>query len=41
MVAIFRCDDSSVDLLCVQPHYYHVRQVEPCHRFGEVARRSS
>ncbi len=21
--------------------YYHVRQVEPCHRLGEVARRSS
>ncbi len=25
----------------VQPQYYRVWQVEPCHRFGEVVRRSS
>ncbi len=28
----FRCEDNNVDFTDVQPHYYHVRQVEPCHR---------
>ncbi len=25
----------------VQPHYYFMRQVEPCHQLGEIARRPS
>ncbi len=24
----FRCEDSNVDLMCVQPYYYRVRQVD-------------
>ncbi len=32
---------SWVDFTLMQPHYYRVRQVEPCRRVGEVARRSS
>ncbi len=36
-----RCDDNNVVFTNVQPHYYHVQQVEPCYRLGEVARRSS
>ncbi len=27
----FRCEDISVYLMHVQPHYYRVRPVEPCH----------
>ncbi len=30
----FRCEDNNGDLVHVQPQYYRVRQVEPCHRFG-------
>ncbi len=26
----FQCEDSNVDLTHIQPHYYRVRQVEPC-----------
>ncbi len=37
----YRRDDNNVDLIRVQPHYYRVRQVEPCRRLGEVARRLS
>ncbi len=37
----FRCEDNSVKLMHVKPNFYHVRQVEPCHRLGEVAGRSS
>ncbi len=29
-----------VNLVCVQPHYYRVWQVEPCQRFGEASKRS-
>ncbi len=32
----FRCEDKTV-----QPYDYRVRQGEPCHQYGEVARRSS
>ncbi len=32
---------SGAGIMRVQPHYYRERQVEPCHRIGEVARRSS
>ncbi len=38
MTNIFRCEDNTVDLM---PHYYCVRQVDPCYRLGEVARRPS
>ncbi len=27
--------------MCVPPHYHRVRQMEPCHRLGEVSRHSS
>ncbi len=37
----FRCEDNNVDLMCVQSNYNRVRQVEPDHQFGEVARRFS
>ncbi len=37
----FRYEDNNVDLIRVQLYYYRVRQVDPCHRFGKVARRSS
>ncbi len=37
----FRCKDSNVAFTHVQSHFYRVRQVVPCHRFGEAARRSS
>ncbi len=30
----FRCEDNNVDLTHVQPHYYRVWQVEPCHQLG-------
>ncbi len=30
----FRCEDNNVDLMSVQPHYYRVRQVEPCNHLG-------
>ncbi len=33
------CVDNNVSLRHVLSHYYRVRQVEPCHRLGEVARR--
>ncbi len=35
----FRCDGNTNGLML--PHYYRVRQRDSCHRFGEVARRSS
>ncbi len=37
----FRYEDNNVAFMPVQPHHYRVRQVEPCHQLGEVARRSS
>ncbi len=30
----FRREDNNVSLAHVQPHYYRVRQVEPCHQLG-------
>ncbi len=30
----FRCEDNNVDITHMQPHYYGVRQVEPCHQLG-------
>ncbi len=30
----FRCDDISVAFTNMQPHFYRVRQVEPCHQLG-------
>ncbi len=30
----FRCEDNNVAFMNVQPHYYRVRQVEPCHHLG-------
>ncbi len=30
----FRCEDSNVAFTNVQPHNYHVRQVEPCQHLG-------
>ncbi len=30
----FRCEDNTVAFTNVQPHYYHVRQVEPCPHLG-------
>ncbi len=36
-----RCDDNNVTLMYMQPHFYHVRQVEPCHRLCKVAGCSS
>ncbi len=30
----FWCEESNVDLTHMQPHYYRVRQVEPCHKLG-------
>ncbi len=30
----FRCEDNIVDFTHVQPHYYRVWQVEPCHKLG-------
>ncbi len=30
----FRCEDNNVAFTNVQPHFYRVRQVEPCHRLG-------
>ncbi len=35
------CADNSVKFMHVEPNFYHVRLVEPCHRLGEVAGRSS
>ncbi len=32
-----RCEDNNVSFMRVQPHYYRVWQVVPCHRLGEVA----
>ncbi len=37
----FRCEDNNVAFTSVQPHYYCVWQVEPCHPLSEVARCSS
>ncbi len=37
----FQCEDNSVVSICVQPYYYRMRLIEPCHQLGEVARRSS
>ncbi len=37
----FRCEDNNVNCMHGQPHYYCVRQVEPCHQLGLVSRRSS
>ncbi len=37
----FRCEDDNVAFTHLRPHYYRVRQVEPCHQLDEVARRSS
>ncbi len=31
------CEDNNVDLMRVQPHYFRMQQVEPCHRFSEVS----
>ncbi len=30
----FRSEDNNVDFTQVQPHYYRVRQVEPCDKLG-------
>ncbi len=30
----FWCEDKTVNLTYVQPHYYRVRQVEPCDQLG-------
>ncbi len=30
---------SGMRIICVQPHYYRIRQVEPCHWLGEEAKR--
>ncbi len=30
----FQCDDNDVAFTHVQPHYYLVRHVEPCHQLG-------
>ncbi len=30
----FRFEDNNVEFTHVQPHYYRVRQVEPCHQLG-------
>ncbi len=30
----FRCEDNNVAFTHVKPHYYCVRQVEPCHQLG-------
>ncbi len=30
----FRCKDNSVAFMHVQPHYHHMRQVEPCYQLG-------
>ncbi len=30
----FWCEDNNVALTDLQPHYYRVRQVEPCHQLG-------
>ncbi len=30
----FRCEDNNVAFTHVQPHYYRVRRVEPCHPLG-------
>ncbi len=30
----FQCEDNNVAFTNVQPHYYRVRQVEPCHQVG-------
>ncbi len=30
----FRCEDNNVKFTNVQPHYYRVLQVEPCHQLG-------
>ncbi len=37
----FRPEDNNVELMHVLSHDYHMRQVEPLHRFIEVASRSS
>ncbi len=37
----FRCDENNVNLIYVQAHFYSMRQVEPGHRFDEVARQFS
>ncbi len=29
-----RCEDNNVAFMHVQPHFYRVWQVEPCHRLG-------
>ncbi len=34
----FQYEDNNISFMHVQPHYYRVRQVEPCHHSGEVAR---
>ncbi len=31
---LLRCEDNNVDSAHVQPHYYRVRHVEPCHHLG-------
>ncbi len=33
----FRCEDNSVAFTNVQPHYYRVRQVEPCHQLARIS----
>ncbi len=30
----FRCEDNNIAFTNVQPHYYRVRQLEPCHHLG-------
>ncbi len=37
----FQSEANNIDLMHLQPHYYHARQMEPCHQLVEVARRSS
>ncbi len=37
----FRSEDNNVDLMGAQPHYYRVRQVEPCHQSGALLEQPS
>ncbi len=35
-LVIFCCEDNNVAFMHMRPHLYRVRQVESCHRLGEV-----
>ncbi len=37
LLLCFRLEDNNVDFTHAQPpHYYRMRQVEPCHQLGEI-----